>query len=373
MEQKDKNTSLSIKIYFAVMQETAKKYAEQAAAMAEASTDQADTTEALTETTSTKIDGNPFVSPIPAEPKRRKSGLGKIIGLAAAIVLLIGGLALFFSNNASTHSDNNPLGIQIRSWEKFVRITSTGVKLYKEADTKSPNLRTVSTDDGCMGAEELRWKGEKTPRGWEADDYFTNEETILPVVDESEDWYKVYVGTDRITEAYLQKANAEEITPEPITKEVLDKLYDDNNPVRLVKKGEFTNLYLHYAPSNDYYGPHASVGVLLDGCLYLPKGSMFHPELSENKTAKFFDASTGDSDSHWWNYDAPQSYWKESSWGYSVLDVNKIEDTDLRQIVTNLTPSGEVHIDACYYFPTVFPYYFCTFEYTYSTEVTSKD
>lgn len=123
-------------------------------------------------------------------------------GVVAAVLLAVGGW--WFYNNRS--SDNNPLGVQKPKWEKFVMVNAKGVMLFKEADTASPNLKSaVECVDCDIPQEELLWSGEKAPRGYHVDDYGVEINSVYPVIDESEDWYKVYIGTGTIREAYLQK------------------------------------------------------------------------------------------------------------------------------------------------------------------------
>lgn len=308
-------------------------------------------------------------------PKSKKT----ICAIIAAAVLLIAAGFYFFAKPGSANA-NNPLGVQKPNWEKFVKTTSEGVKLYKEADTSSPYLMVVAETFGQKLDSWLRWSDEKVPNGQDVYDFTTYEfkenkykphpatQDILPVLEENEGWYKVYVGTGEIREAYIQKADVEELVPEPITNNLLLKLDNKHSTHRLIEEGENANLYLECGFFNG-----VDVGVLIDGCIVVPKDCKFTPKENEDSEGVEFscheDVAFND---HTWEFHAPKSYWKATG-DDNVFDVNMIQDTELRQIVMELKPSKEVVSRVWYYFPTVATDHFFEFEYSFSPISTTDD
>lgn len=298
-----------------------------------------------------------------------------ICGIIAVAVLLIAGGFYFFAKPGSANT-NNPLGVQKPSWEKFVRTTSEGVKLYKEADASSPYLMVVAETFGQKLDSWLRWSDEKVPNGQEVYDFTTyafNDnkyklhpatQNIFPVLEENEGWYKVYVRTGEIREAYIQKANVEELVPEPITNDVLLKLDNKHSTHRLIEEGEYANLYLECY--NNGFSNGVDVGVLIDGCIVVPKDCEFTPKENEDSEGVEFscheDVAFNDLT---WEFHAPKSYWKATGED-NVFDVNMIQDAELRKIVMELKPSKEVVSRVWYYFPTVAEDHFFEFEYSFS-------
>lgn len=298
-----------------------------------------------------------------------------ICGIIAVAVLLIAGGLYFFAKPGSVNT-NNPLGVQKPNWEKFVKTTSEGVKLYKEADASSPYLMVVAEVYGQKLDSWLRWSDEKVPNGQEVYDFTTyafNDnkykqhpatQNIFPVLEENEGWYKVYVGTGEIREAYIQKANVEELVPEPITNDVLLKLDNKHSTHRLIEEGEYANLYLECYNNGFFNG--VDVGVLIDGCIVVPKACEFTPKENEDSEGVEFscheDVAFNDLT---WEFHAPKSYWKATG-DDNVFDVNMIQNAELRKIVMELKPSKEVVSRVWYYFPTVAADHFFEFEYSFS-------
>lgn len=285
-------------------------------------------------------------------------------GVVAAVLLAVGGW--WFYNNRS--SDNNPLGVQKPKWEKFVMVNAEGVMLFKEADTASPNLKSaVDCVDCDMPQEQLLWSGEKAPRGYHVDDYGVEINSVYPVIDESEDWYKVYIGTGTIREAYLQKKYTEEVKPEPITKEIINKVKTDSWIThRLVEKGEFANLYLERGFDEMGDGEYVIVGVLTEGCIVIPDQCRFRPEKSDVADSEMKNTST-DAECQWWQFTCSDMYWKSSDVeSDGIFDVNILEESDIRKIVMALRPTGDTDTEVWYYFPTVVPDRFIGFNYSFS-------
>lgn len=291
-------------------------------------------------------------------------------GVVAAVLLAVGGWWFYSHHNGN----NNPLGVEKPKWEQFVKVNAVDVMLFKEADTNSPNLKlAVERLDGCMPGEKMLWEGEKVPRGYDANNYPVENNAVFPVLDESDEWYRVYIGTGEIREAYLQKKYCEEVKPEPITKDIIDKVIShDYQTHKLVEKGEFANLYLERYMDEMGDGETVSVGVLTDGCIVMPNVCHFYP-VKKDSTETDMRNTSESLEYNIWQFDAPEKYWKPASENIEeMFDVNLLEDGDIQKIVMAVRPSGNTDTKVCYYFPTVATDRFVEFEYSFSPAVASE-
>lgn len=288
-------------------------------------------------------------------------------GIVAAVLLAVGGWWFYSHRN----NGNNPLGVEKPKWEKFVKVNSQDVMLFKEADTSSPNLRVaIEGFETDMPDRRLLWQGDKASRGFEVSDYEVEMNSVYPVLDESDEWYRVYVGTGEIREAYLQKKYSEEVKPEPITKEIIDKVIShDYQTHRLVEKGEFTNLYLERRFDAMGDGEMIDVGVLTEGCIVVPDVCIFYPEKSDSAETDMRNVSESP-EFKCWQFKAPEKYWKPATENIEeMFDVNLLEESDIQKIVMAVRPSGNADSRVYYYFPTVAVDRFIEFEYSFSPAV----
>ena len=374
MEKNEIFNTLSYKIFYSVAQEYIKKYEGE---LDEIVTDSAEVSSGTEATANVPkpiaSDAAPAVSTpsvsasdnVDNQNEKTNNTTRNII--IALIVLIVGGAIAWFAF-FSGGSKNNPLGVQKPKWEKFVMVNAEGVMLFKEANSTSPNLKSaVDCVDCDMPQEQLLWSGEKAPRGYHVDDYGVEINSVYPVIDENEDWYKVYIGTGTIREAYLQKKYTEEVKPEPITKEIIDKVKTDSWIThRLVEKGEFANLYLERGFDEMGDGEYVIVGVLTEGCIVIPDQCHFRPTKSDVVESEMKNNST-DAEYQWWQFTCSEKYWNASEeGGDGTFDVNLLEDNDIRKIVMALRPIGDTDTEVWYYFPTVASDRFIGFNYSFS-------
>lgn len=294
-----------------------------------------------------------------------------IIGITAAVILLCG-LAFFFFNGSRNGNDNNLLGVQKPHWERFVRITDDDAFLYEQPDPDSFILMILREDTG-LERLVMRDMYDKTgvPRNCTLMLYSINTETVFPVLDETEDWYKVYIGVKEVREAFVMKSKVEEIKPEPITAELIDSVWTGNNSnARMIKEGEFANLVLDHVVNQIVENELVKVGVLTEGCLVFPNTSVFFPRQEDVAEVTMHDTSTNP-EYRYWELAAPESYWAESD-GYPVFNIDRLTDADLRQVVANLRPSKERVNEVWYYFPTLVSS-FRSFEYSLSPVTTENE
>lgn len=308
-----------------------------------------------------------YIEQEPVDDSRKKWYY--IGGAVAAAVIAV---SCFFAFSGGSGNDNNPLGVQKPKWEKFVKVNTSDVKLYKEASTDSPVLQeAIENIDSDMAGNILMWQSDKKPRGYNVDDYCVMENTIYPVIDENDEWYRVHIGNREITEAYIQKIHCEEVKPEPITKKIIDKVKTDNwTTHKLVEKGEFANLYLERYFNEMGDGETIITGVLIDGCIVVPDECNFRPCKKDTIGTDIYNSVNSSDYNDWW-MNCPKEYWKASpEVGDGIFDANKLTDSDIQKIVLAMRPQGNTASKVYYYFPTVATDRFIEFEYSFSPATT---
>ena len=291
-------------------------------------------------------------------------------GAVAAAVIAV---SCFFAFSGGSGNGNNPLGVQKPKWEKFIKVNTSDVKLYKEADVSSSYVQlAIERLDGCMPNECLVWSGDKAPRGYDVSDYNVETNTVFPVLDESDEWYRVHIGIGTNREAYIQKIHCEEVKPEPITKEVIAKVYgSDNGAYKFVEKGEFANLLILREAGDVVNAESVMLGVLTDGCIVAPNECLCFPQMKDTTGVAIRNVSDTP-DSKFWHLTCPDSYWNDTQDEEcpKALDVNKLTDSDIQKIVLAMRPQGNTASKVYYYFPTVATDRFIEFEYSFSPAAT---
>ena len=309
-----------------------------------------------------------YIEQEPVDDSRKKWYY--IGGAVAAAVIAV---SCFFAFSGGSGNDNNPLGVQKPKWEKFIKVNTSDVKLYKEADVSSSYVQlAVERLDGCMPNECLVWSGDKAPRGYDVSDYNVEANTIFPVLDESDEWYRVHIGIGTIREAYIQKQYCEEVKPEPITKEVITKVYEsDNGAYKFVDKGEFANLLILREAGDVVNAESVMLGVLTDGCIVAPNECLCFPQMKDTTGVAIRNVSDTP-DSKFWHLTCPDTYWNDTQDEEcpQVLDANKLTDSDIQKIVLAMRPQGNTASKVYYYFPTVATDRFIEFEYSFSPATT---
>lgn len=305
-----------------------------------------------------------YIEQEPVDDNRKKWYY--IGGAVAAVVIVV---SCFFAFSGGSGYDNNPLGVQKPKWEKFIKVNTSDVKLYKEADVASSYVQlAIERLDGCMPNECLVWSGDKAPRGYDVSDYNVEANTVFPVLDESEEWYRVHIGIGTIREAYIQKQYCEEVRPEPITKEVIAKVYgSDNGAYKFVEKGEFANLLILREAGDVVNAESVMLGVLTDGCIVAPNECLCFPQMKDTTGVAIRNVSDTP-DSKFWHLTCPDTYWNDTQDEEcpKALDANKLTDSDIQKIVLAVRPQGNTASKVYYYFPTVAPDRFIEFQYSFS-------
>lgn len=369
MEDQSIFNTLSYKIFYSVAQEYIEKY--DADNIGESDIENADENNMpQTEVSNVTPEEPQHTSEVMQfdEPDKTKRN----VFIALLVLVVVGAVAWFAFSNGN--SKNNPLGVQKPKWEKFVVVDMDGYKFYKEADTSSPNMQVAVEKNAKYAPDVIRlWRGEKAPRKYEVDDCYNVKDEVYPVIDESAGWYKVYIGPGEISEAYIQSSCCREVKPEPITKEIIEKVKTDEGYThKFVEKGEFANLYIESGRNNEDDSEYVNVGELTEGCIVVPLSCSFAPYKNDVADVDMNNVSeTPDSKS--WQLTCPESYWKTSpDYESGMFDVTQLKDTDIRKIVMAVRPSGNTDSKVWYYFPTVADDRFIEFEYSFSPAAASE-
>lgn len=95
--------------------------------------------------------------------------------------------------------------VKVPKWEKFVVVNKKGVNLRKAPNTQSPRLMSSTKVVEMMYSTTLSWTAKRGARAFSFD-----EGTVLPVIDETDQWYHVYVNyedlaTSNKLDAYIHR------------------------------------------------------------------------------------------------------------------------------------------------------------------------
>lgn len=281
-------------------------------------------------------------------------------GVLAAILI---GIGLWFAFSGS--SGNNPLGVEKPTWNKFVVVISQDVPLHKDARSDSPKLMGALENLGSdMAAREFRWEDQGKKRGYTLYPYHLEKNDVLPVLDETDTWYKVQVYNEdmngMIETAYVKKEWTREIYPEPITEEVLARIGKTMQRTdHIVKSGKLKNLCLttHF---DDMNGESFQIGALIDGILVYPqyKGIFLKKEgvsgidFQKNEEYDNYTITYG------------EDYQIDLDEYSKVFNPKKLTDETIGQMfeaVNQVNPSAPIVVE--YYFPEANKDYFFKFAY----------
>jgi len=276
--------------------------------------------------------------------KRKKLYIGG--GILGTILICLG---LWFAFSGS--SSNNPIGVKKPTWDKFVVITAEDVTLYKDASSDSPQLmEALENLESDMATREFRWEDQGKKRGYTVHPYNLSKNTVLPVLEETDTWYKVQVDNGMTyTSAYIKKEWSRQVMPEPITEDILERL--SNTTWRcnyLVKKGKLNNLCITTF-FNVLNGESLHVGALVDGCLIYPNYKRIYPQ--NNSSSNVTISKNEEYDCFILSYGENQIIKFEEG---DVLDPRKLTDEEVTQIFNIVKlESSTTPMKVEYYFPEI--------------------
>ena len=289
--------------------------------------------------------------------KHRKS---KMLVGGAILLVLIGCSLLYFSGGG-----NSPLNLPSPQWKKFVVPTTDGVKAYKEPSKKSLVL--------CMADEQLAsetalseycWSDRKPNKDWSVMEWKFGTQDVLPILEETEEWYKVYVKLDRGWDshlgkpaiAYIEKSCVKEISPEPITAKILEEKFY-GSVCSMITSGEMKSLCLINDYSNvEMDDVYLHIGELKDNSLVMYKSSLDMDYIEDGKavdlTSEIINTTDGEKVKiHKLMFNESKSLFLED-YGLTLLDVRKLTEEEIEQLISAEDYKSKV-MTAYYYFSEV--------------------
>ena len=275
-------------------------------------------------------------------------------GIAAAV--LVAAFLLFRSC-----SGGGLLHGQKPSWDKFVTSTGVDAPLYKDADSNSPVLQicTENIESDAMSSF-FCWSGDDVKRGYSVRPYTFSNGMISPVLEEKDGWYKVQVNDDGVVECWVQKENCREVTPTPITPEIIEKLgLSGWNRYHLVKEGKLKNLVLH-SIFDELNGYSFELAELMDGVLVAPEQQMLF--LGEGRGIEYMLKPDGDA--YMLSYTEEQTMSDEGMMMF--FDPQKLTAEQIQQLYDALVKAKPTEEKVYYYFPEVNDNFLYTFSYSLS-------
>ena len=289
--------------------------------------------------------------------KHRKS---KMLVGGAILLVLIGCSLLYFSGGG-----NSPLNLPSPQWKKFVVPTTDGVKAYKEPNKGSLVL--------CMADEQLAsetalseycWSDKKSNKDWTVMEWKFGTQDVLPVLEETEEWYKVYVKLDRGWDshlgkpaiAYIEKSCVKEISPEPITAKILEEKFY-GSVCSMITSGEMKSLCLINDYSNvEMDDVYLHIGELKDNSLVMYKSSLDMDYIEDGKAVDLTSESINTTDGekvkiHKLMCNESKSLFLED-YGLTLMDVRKLTEEEIEQF-TSVEDYKSKNLTAYYSFPEI--------------------
>ncbi len=289
--------------------------------------------------------------------KHRKS---KMLVGGAILLVLIGCSLLYFSGGG-----NSPLNLPSPQWKKFVVPTTDGVKAYKEPNKGSLVL--------CMADEQLAsetalseycWSDKKSNKDWTVMEWKFGTQDVLPVLEETEEWYKVYVKLDRGWDshlgkpaiAYIEKSCVKEISPEPITAKILEEKFY-GSVCSMITSGEMKSLCLINDYSNvEMDDVYLHIGELKDNSLVMYKSSLDMDYIEDGKavdlTSEIINTTDGEKVKiHKLMFNESKSLFLED-YGLTLLDVRKLTEEEIEQFIS-VEDYKSKNLTAYYSFPEI--------------------
>lgn len=239
--------------------------------------------------------------------------------------------------------------------EKFVVVTAEKTPVLREPAKGSAKLVNCMEDmESDMADSRMQWSDEKVPKGYSNNDWDRYAGTVLAVLGEEGDYYKVSVR-DRewcdIESGYVLKSDTEEMMPEAVTAEWIETSAEQAwMPTVVKKEGKYKGLVIR-VEVNELWGEETLwVGVLKDGAIYYPEG--FYGFISGGGTEGLEFHPDGFADGLDIMFIYPKSVSKVNEYGDVIsLDPAKLTDEQIEQILEELGKRPTEYVGCEYSFP----------------------
>ena len=291
------------------------------------------------------------------QPKQRLYWIG---GAIAAVI--IGCVLLLFR---TCGGNKRLLNIEPPQWEKFVMVTADNVPLYQKATTGSPTLMMAQENIASdMCDIQFRWSNQGKKRGYTVSAYEMNKKQVLPVLGETENWYRVHLDSEfcGAIVVNIQKKYCKEVKPAPITADVLRRV--DKQLYRcdaIIKKGKLKGLCLS-TQENILDGEECGMGQLIDGTLFFPE---HHSIWCSNNDSEVIglDKEQGTYPVCKITY-GPNHVYSIDGQSLNVLDTHLLTPQQVEQIYNDTRMDAPSYVTAVYYFPDADPDRLFSFTYS---------
>ena len=284
--------------------------------------------------------------------KHRKS---KMLVGGAIFLVLIGCSLLYFSGGG-----NSPLNLPSPQWKKFVVPTTDGVKAYKEPNKGSLVL--------CMADEQLAsetalseycWSDRKPNKDWSVMEWKFGTQDILPVLEETDGWYKVFIQLERgwtsycgePAIAYIEKSSVKEIVPKTITAKILEEKLP-GSVKNVIASGKLKDLCLINDDSNfEMDDAYLLMGELKNNSLVVFTTSYKMDYIEDGKPIEINPDTESRKKRNILTFNKSKSFPHEYL-GVSLLDVRKLTDEEIERLISAEDYKSKV-MTAYYYFSEV--------------------
>lgn len=182
---------------------------------------------------------------------------------------------------------------------------------------------------------------------------------VLPVLEETEEWYKVYVKLDRGWDshlgkpaiAYIEKSCVKEISPEPITAKILEEKFY-GSVCSMITSGEMKSLCLINDYSNlEMDDAYLLMGELKNNSLVVFTTSYKMDYIEDGKPIEINPDTESRKKRNILTFNKSKSFPHEYL-GVSLLDVRKLTDEEIERLISAEDYKSKV-MTAYYYFSEV--------------------
>ena len=264
------------------------------------------------------------------------------------------------NNVTNVKSNNNPLNLPSPQWKKFVVPTTDGVKAYKEPNKGSLVL--------CMADEQLAsetalseycWSDRKPNKDWSVMEWKFGTQDILPVLEETDGWYKVFIQLERgwtsycgePAIAYIEKSSVKEIVPKTITAKILEEKLP-GSVKNVIASGKLKDLCLINDDSNfEMDDAYLLMGELKNNSLVVFTTSYKMDYIEDGKPIEINPDTESPKKRNILTFNKSKSFPHEYL-GVSLLDVRKLTDEEIERLISAEDYKSKV-MTAYYYFSEV--------------------
>ena len=237
---------------------------------------------------------------------------------------------------------DNPLKVAKPTVVKFVRVVADeSTEVFMEADAESP-WRVIwmeeDSESDMMDVVE-KWSNEDVPDGYSCDEAPAYAGTVLAVLGEEGDFYKVSIRNELcfMEAGYVKKADVADVEPEKLTDEEMEELEGDMDWIhlRMVKEGKYKGLVLRCI-LDELKGECFDVGVMLDGVLAFPEENSVFIDYSPDVQELTFMGSVQDGQlPFYFQYPKSMARWSEDDYPQG-FDLDKLTDEQIERIVQDM-------------------------------------